>query len=295
MNLRPYEFSSKYLKTKEGKRDFYHYWSDVPESYVEKKPPQLNSHSIVYINRELRRVAGVDVHGHQRIMTSWAGTLPEIKYYEDANGVTHEFTGKKYAECRKWMTDGYEYFDDNNNRKFVKNIKEVPEDKVCQPVKHIYELGQLFWVVEWKYTAEELVTQGYLPPPDSDRAKTFCIKNGQRYRKPFDNQGEYVFAFFINEPYYPSKQSQAIMFYRDITMEDVEKVKAVWQKAHKETSPEFTARLKKNINKFEKIKKNNELLDMKIAIEAEADRIERIRNVVKIKEKVEKRSIIETV
>jgi hypothetical protein len=277
-----YKFGAKELRTPEGKREYYRYYLDVPESLVEKPAPTLQDVPIEEINRQLKEIAGTDAHGDPIFKASWAGTLPEIKYqeYSDSEGVlkTKEFIGKKYAYYRRRVQDGYEFLNDEGHRIFVKNQNQIPSGKVARVVSHVEELGELYWVVEMKYTAEQMVAAGFLPDPDSERAKTFCIKNGNRYRKPFDPKGEYVFAFFCQELVADSDYAEPVPYYRDIGRQDVETVRAIWHRANNESESEFAERVIKQEQRIERIKAHRKAESDKAAIQDAADRLERIAN-----------------
>lgn len=267
--------SAARVTSRDGKRRFYRYYLDEPQSYRMNIPAPSLPVSLDILNKELLKIGGVDSYGDQRIKIFWAGTLPEVKYYLGSDGKTHEFIGKKYMAKRARVVTGYSYLADNGEKVTVKEQHTVPKDKVLVPESEVVEWGELIWVIEYKFTGEEMVSAGYLPAPGSEREKTFAIKDGNRYRKPFDPRGEYVPAVRIEELEYDKTTNQITEWYRDVTMQDVENIRRVYQRALSESEPEFVEKVISRTEDIEKRKAQIEREQQRIIISEAADRVER--------------------
>lgn len=264
------------LHTPKGRKGYYRYVDDDPDSFVEKTAPVLVGATIEEINNRLLDISGVDPHGDPRLKAFWAGTLPEVKYWEDSNGKTHEFVGKKYRYRRTFITEGYAYINDEGNKVIVSKSGDVPAHKIYAPERRPVEYGELIWVIEMKYTAEELVKLGWFPDPDSERGRTFCIKNGQRYRKPLDPRGEYVPAIRIEEPEYDSVGDIVKNWYRDITLQDVEKIQSVINKSQSESNQAFADRVTARDNDIQRIQKERQAEEVQKIIRDAGDNLSKL-------------------
>lgn len=266
----------KLLKEEDGRAEYYRYYMDDPNSWIEKPAPTLLITPIDQINKELEKIAGVDHHGDPRFRAVWAGTLKEIKFWEDFGGKTHEIIGKKYCERRMRRNTGWSFIGNDGKKRTVTNQRFVPQGKAAGPESEVIEFGELKWVVEMKFTAEEMVNAGYLPAPGSEREKTFCIRNGQRYRKTFDRRGEYMFCFYCQDTVMGGEGDPVVQLYRDITLRDVENTRAIWNMAHSESESEFAARVIASTERILSIKEQRAAEEQSKAIRNAADRAEKL-------------------
>jgi hypothetical protein len=225
------------------RQQYYRYDLRNPATMVHHEVPFLDPH----FNRELLKLAGKDIFGDPILRIVWAGTLRETKYHEDANGKTQEYQGMKYAFIKRNVITGYTYINDKGHRVTVKTPDLVPKGKVYQNQSHMDELGTMKWVVEMKYSAQDLETLGYYPKLGSAKADQWCVKDGQRYRVKPSRTGEYLKAFFIEMP---ESMGYAHFGYRDPRESDLEEIKRIWWQAHNESDEDYVKRKMENIDKM---------------------------------------------
>ncbi len=220
--------SLKELATEEGRRTYY--------TYNLKDPATLYHHSEPFLapmyNEQLLELWGTDVHGDQLLRISWSGTLA-APAFKDVGDSVIEYEGKKYPFMRLVVNEGFEFHNKDGNLVFVTDVKDVPENTVFAVRKRYEDLGKMMFVLEMKFTAEQLVQQGYYPAFDSPEFDEWCVKNGKRYAPRPNPKGEYRFCNFIQTP--DGK-------YRDVSPADVDNIRQLINRANSETEMEYITR-----------------------------------------------------
>jgi hypothetical protein len=265
------------------RQKYYVYDPSKPSTMVHHNPPRLDDH----FNRELLKLAGKDIYGDQRLRIAWAASIPETKYHENENGKTEEYEGRKYAFMKRRVVTGYTYINKKGHKVTVKHPALVPKDKVYTNASYLDELGIMKWVVEMKYTAQELEDMGYYPKHGSLKAEQWCVRNGQRYRIKPSRTGEYIKAFFIEMP---DSFGFGNFGYRDVRESDLEEIRRIWHQAHNESEEDYANRKMAEINarlefeEAEQARKMDSALESAI-IRAESQPIERVFFLPNLKEK----------
>lgn len=237
----------KNLGTIQGKKEYYEYDWKNPKTWVDKPEPSLSETSLETINKELAKIAGYDIHGDQRYRAIWAVKCEQRKMYPDSNGKLHVYMGKKYNPNMYFKfrrAIGATYLNDKGQTVRATKPEDVPAGKPFTILTEMTELSILRWVIEMKFTFEELVEAKMIPAPDSERDKKFAVFEGKKYHTGFDPKGHYVLCYACEE-INPDDETNG--FYRDVSMADVENIKRIWQLAQTESNHEFALRKEKEV------------------------------------------------
>jgi hypothetical protein len=189
----------KELSTEEGRREYYTYDPRNPETLCHHQEPYLDPR----FNEELLEAAGTDIHGDPRMRIVWAGSLRQTNFKVMDDGSVLEYEGMKYPYMRVRMVRGYIYHDRNGNRVSTTSMIGIPDKTPFVEDIVWYDLGHMKFVLEMKYTYEELVKLGRYPVPGSKEDKEWHENKrykGKRMRLDPNPNGEYLFAHYIETP-----------------------------------------------------------------------------------------------
>lgn len=215
----------KKLATEDGRREYYKYDLANPATLVHHQEPYLDPR----FNKELHERYGEDKHGDPRVRIVWAGNLRQPKWRQ-YNGDTIEYSGMKYAYMRIRKDIGCEYLE-NGKKVFVTSVDKVPEGAVFSIVPHWDDLGVMKFVIEMKFTAQELTQMGWYPELDKD--DRYTRKGGNQWRLDPNPNGEYIFVHYIETPEGD---------YKDVAQEDLDAIHFMVHRSLNETEEEFIAR-----------------------------------------------------
>lgn len=218
----------KSLETEDGRREYYTYDRERPETLRHHAEPYLDP----AFNEQLIEMFGRDPHGDPRMRIVWAGTL-RAPMCVDLGDRLVWFDGMKYPYMRTKRQIAWEYIDRNGKRVTTTNDKSIPQGTVYGPVYEWDALGHMKFVIEMKFTAEELVKLRKYPKPGSDEEKNWGVKNGKRYLRPPNPDGEYQFVHYVED---------GVGGYADCTQAHIDKIKEIFDRSLSETEEEFVAR-----------------------------------------------------
>lgn len=236
------EFKLKDLQTENGRREYYR---------VDLSNPMTVRNGLVepYLdpsyNAELAERYGYDELGDQRVRIAWAAELRQVQY-KDEGWRTVEYLGRKYPHgggFRIKIDDGYIYQSDKGKQVHVKRVEDVPPGKPAVKTFYYDDLGTRKFVVEMKFTLQEMVQLGWCPPPDTPRGEQWCVRGGKRYRSAPDPGGEYVLLYYIEDE---------AGEYRDVRQEDIDFIHSVINRAQTETEAERVTRRMAERDKIQK-------------------------------------------
>lgn len=229
--------SLRQLETEEGRREYYSYNPRDPLSLVPRSAPYLSER----FNEELLEKYGTDIWGDQRIRIVWAPEVDQLQYYEDQHGNTYSYQGKRYPYMRIERVIGFCYRNAKGEHVTVTTEDRVPEGAIAEPVTIKEDLPKLHFVVEMKYTLEEMIALKWCPDPATTEGEAWCVRNGKRYRDTPDPRGEYMLAYPI-----VTADGQ----YRDVTDDDLRHIHEIVRRVRTESPEEYVARKK---DEFEKL------------------------------------------
>jgi hypothetical protein len=175
------------------------------EQFEYRKPADLYPHGEPFSpeewNRTLAKIAGVDKFGDPRYRIVWGGTATKKGYIqtdtksEPANVIKYPANVPRYRKLK-----GFEYVDDDGRTVTVTRQDLAPAGKFVAAVVEEYELGTLRWMLERKFTPEELIAMQMYPDPNTEAGKTFGVRGGRRYIAPMDGRGEYIPLYPLQTP-----------------------------------------------------------------------------------------------
>lgn len=143
------------------------------DSYTRPKPePGLDPR----INEELAKLGGKCAYGDDRFQIKFAGNLTKkgVREFPDGEIVSGNVTKylHKFSKVTNWQ-----YTDLNGTVHEVSSSDQLPPQSEIKGfpvgVPKIYALGQLRFVLEVKFTLEELVKLGKYPAPDSIEGRNY--------------------------------------------------------------------------------------------------------------------------
>lgn len=219
----------KELDTEEGRREYY--------TYDPRNPATLRPHAEPYLdprfNAELLEIFGTDVHGDPRLRIVWGGSTRASSFREMEDGSVLEYDGMRYPYMRLRIIRGYNYYDKKGRKVMVTSLSRVPPNTVFTEAIGWDDLGVMKFVLEMKYTAEELVKLGRYPKPGSDEEKNWCVRDGKRYRRKPDPNGDYLFCHYIE-----TSDGR----FADVTQITIDNIRAIFHRATTETEAEYVKR-----------------------------------------------------
>jgi len=258
-------FTFDELATEDGRREYYRVdlknTDTLRNGLVE---PYLNP----AFNDDLLERYGCDVHGDQLVKISWAADIRATQF-KDAGAITIPYLGRKYpwrGGFRLKVTTGYSYTDTDGNKVTVRTLADVPQRTAFIEEFEYDDLGARKFVVEMKYTLEQMVKMEWCPPPDTPEGEQWCVRNGKRYRVAPDPKGEYIFGFFIED-----KDGE----YRDVTALDVQGIHDIFNRALNETDEE---RVTRKVEEWERIQKRMKLKEAEQELISWEEAIVRVEN-----------------
>lgn len=254
-------FNLKDLNSEEARREYYTYDPTNPATMVHHSEPYLDPR----FNAELLDLFGVDQHGDQRVRIVWGGTLtaPAVRHMED--GTIREYLGMKYPFMRLRVITGFKYQDSDGHQVTVSAEKYVPKGKPFGPVFDWEDLGIMKFVIEMKFTYEEMVQLGYYPKPGSKDETTYTRKKGRKFRLEPNPKGDYIFCHYIETP-----DGQ----YADVTDEWIDRIRFILNRAQTETEQEYVARKLEAREKLAALTQEQEDLRLSAAIDDARGRAE---------------------
>ena len=262
-------FTEKELSTEEGRREYYRVDLGDPDTIRnDLVEPYLNP----AFNEELLDRYGTDAHGDQLIRVVWAVNLRAWQY-KDIGVSTMQYLGRKYpwnGGFRLRVTTGYTYIDNSGKRVTVRHQKLVPKGKLSVEEWEYDDLGARKFVIEMKYSVEQLVKLGWCPDPNTEEGKQWCVRQGKRYKNAPDPKGEYIFCRFLS-----NEETAPVAEYRDVVYEDIEQIHLIYNRSLNETDAERVERKKKEAELIEKQLRRIETTKELIAWE---DAIRRVDN-----------------
>lgn len=168
------------------------FYSEDISNYNQPKPrPDIDP----FINEELGRIGGTCVFGDNRFRVAWMAEALKKGYLYYPDGTEYVGDVLKYP-LRTSQTHVFVYKDKSGVEGEVASADKLPppEDIEGLPLAKdkIYNLGRLRWILEVKFTLEELIKLGEYPAPDSAEGKRFGVKKGLKHIIYPDVRGEYV-------------------------------------------------------------------------------------------------------
>lgn len=252
----------KQLESEEGRREYYTYDPSNPTSMRHHVDPYLDPR----FNEELLDMFGTDVHGDPRLRISWAGTLRAKSYRQMEDGSTLEYEGMKYPYMRLRTIAGYEYFNDKGQKVTVATMAQVPKDALFVEVFEWDDLGTMKFVLEMKYTYEELVQIRRYPKPDTEEEVEWAHKNGKRIKEDPNPKGEYIFCHYIE-----THDGR----YLEVSDDTIERIRDVFHTATTETEEEYVKRKLEARRQLAIAEQEQETLNYAHAVSNSRDRAER--------------------
>lgn len=150
------------------------------DNYIRpKENPSLDPR----INEELAKIGGKCPFGDNRFQIVFAGNLTKkgVRIYPDGEIITGEVI--KYLHKFTKVVD-WQYTDKNGNIHEVASMNEIPPQSeiVGFPVAvpRVFALGKLRFVLEVKFTLEELIKLGKYPAPDTIEGKNYGRNENQQ-------------------------------------------------------------------------------------------------------------------
>lgn len=152
-------------------------------------------------NRTLAKIGGHCPYGDPRLRIVWGGTAKKKGYIQTPERSEEALVIKYPAPVpRVRVLKGYYYLTRDGKRAFVGRADRIPPGRLSQPVFEYSQLGALRWILERKFTPEELVAMQMYPDPRSHAAKTYGVRRGRRYVAPMDPRGEYIGLYPLQTP-----------------------------------------------------------------------------------------------
>lgn len=152
-------------------------------------------------NERLRKIMGDCPLGEPRLRIVWGGDMKKRGYVQTEKGSVEKMVIKYPAPISKIRKiKGFVYFNDKGQRVFVTKPEDIPQGKLAVPEIEEFELGKLRWVLEKKFTPEELVAMSFYPPPNTPQAKMFGVNGGRKYKAYMDSRGEYIGVYPLETP-----------------------------------------------------------------------------------------------
>lgn len=223
---------SKILKdidNEEGRREYYTYDPSNPVTMQLHVEPYLDPR----FNEELLEIFGKDPHGDPRLRIVWGGTLRAVAFRHMEDGTSMQYDGMKYPYMRIRVIKGYHYYTPDGKRVRVMTRDRVPKDALFSEDFDYDDLGQMKFVLEMKYTAEEMVQIQRYPVPGSDEEVGWCFKNGKQYRAEPNPLGEYIFCHYIE-----TEDGR----FADVTQNTIDSIRNIFNTATTETEAEYVKR-----------------------------------------------------
>lgn len=143
-------------------------------------------------NKVLGEIGGQDEFGDNRLRLVWGGTQKKNGYKQTANG-SQEAQVLSYKDIisERKILKGYEYKNDQNKVVFVNRADDAPSGVIVSAVYEYLEFGLLRWVLERKYTVQELVEEQMRPDPLTEEGRNYGRKQMMRTIAPTNPRGEY--------------------------------------------------------------------------------------------------------
>lgn len=248
--------------SEEIRKEYYTYDMARESTLFQHEPPSFD---LTGFNKQLVELAGKDPYGDPRIRIAWSDSLSKVKYYEDANGVFQKYKGKKYPFMRVRRISGYSFYDKKGVKTTVTSVDKIPKDRPFVVEHTMGDLGVMKYVVEMKYTLDELIKLGYYPEDRKEREK-WGVSNGQRYADVPDARGDYMVCFYIETP---------DGGYRDVVQADLEAIKEIWYRAHNESDREYVERKQAEVEKILNLAEEQELAEFNDALDKAIVRAEK--------------------
>lgn len=217
----------KDLASEEGRREYYTYDPKDPSSWTVKAAPWLDPR----FNDELLKRHGADMWGDQLIRIAWAGDIESWNYWIDGNGIAHRYKGYKYPYSRYTLVTGFQYLNAEGKKVTVASPAAVPPGRASVPLTEKRDLPKLHFVVEMKFTLDQLVGMGWASDPDSE--VQWSTRHGVRVAEAPNPKGEYVLAYPIVD-----KQER----YRDVVQADLDHIHEIVNRSKTETEEERLVR-----------------------------------------------------
>lgn len=152
-------------------------------------------------NAILLKIAGRCPAGDPRLRIVWGGTAKKRGYFQGPEQSIECDVIKYPAPVPNIRRiKGYNYFNDEGNVNFVVRPDHIPAGKIGMPVIESYQLGQLRWMLERKFTPEELVAMEMYPDPRTEAGRMYGVRGGRRYVAPMGKKGEYVPLYPLQTP-----------------------------------------------------------------------------------------------
>ena len=171
-------------------------------------------------NRELAQIGGTDRFGDVRLRLVWAGTMMKRGYDQTADGSV-EAPQIKYPgpvpKIRRLC--GFHYRTKRESKSnFVLRADLAPKGAFVTPVYDYIQLGILRWVLERKFTPEELILLQMYPDPATEEGRNYGREKisttmhtpygprttwsygNRRFIAAMDTRGEYVGLYPLETP-----------------------------------------------------------------------------------------------
>ena len=175
------------------------------EDFEYRSPADLYVHGEPFSpadwNKELLKIGGRCPFGDARLRIVWGGTEKKHGFLQTDKGSVEAMVIKYAAQIphvRKLV--GYSYKDDAERYITVRRLDQVPEGKIPIPKLEYMQLGMLRWVLERKFTLDELIAMQMYPDPKSEKGREWGRRGGRRYAYMPDQRGLYVGLYPLQTP-----------------------------------------------------------------------------------------------
>lgn len=152
-------------------------------------------------NKTLLDIGGKCPLGDQRLRIVWGGI-------EKSDGFIQTEFRSVPAKVIKYRNRGIQrarllkgfYYLKNGVHVFVPRADLIPQGCLNIPEYEYLELGLLRWILERKFTIEELVAAGIRPDPHSLAGKNYGKQGSRQYIAETNPRGEYVMMYALESP-----------------------------------------------------------------------------------------------